>query len=210
MGLSLMDLLTESINDLLTLGLGFLAAYLAFKAKNFATSEDFKKLLDQQKQTTQEVEAIRSNITHDVWLQQRRWELRRESYGVLLAELFQQQALDGIRLANLKTAQSGVMTAQEFSRLQVTQQQQLDTLLEHNRAIMSVLYMASPKAETVIHKYLKRILELSQIAATQDNLIEIVEAQQQSGVDAFAELLKVAREEFDDDFADQLIVTHQS
>jgi hypothetical protein len=52
--------------------------------KNFATKEDFRELLEMEKVTTREIELIKGKISTEVWVDQRRWDLKRELYSKLL------------------------------------------------------------------------------------------------------------------------------
>ena len=58
--------------------------YLKKKAENFATKEDFKELLELEKTTTREIEFIKGQISTGAWIDQRRWDLKRELYSKLL------------------------------------------------------------------------------------------------------------------------------
>jgi len=174
----------------------YLRAYVAKKAEHLATREDFLKLLKLQKQTTKEIEAIRSDISHSDWLKRRRWELRRETYGRLLTEIFRQQAMDGIRLAEVKTAKGGHMTEEQFASFEKNRQKQWQTALEHNEVIMTARFLVSPEAEKAIDEYFNRLLKLMQMKPVPENIAEIIEFEQNIKADFFAKLLRVAREEF--------------
>lgn len=58
--------------------------YLEKKAVNFATKEDFKEILELEKITTREIESIKGQISTGAWIDQRRWDLKRELYSKLL------------------------------------------------------------------------------------------------------------------------------
>ncbi|MEW8626869.1 MAG: hypothetical protein AB2551_14020 [Candidatus Thiodiazotropha sp.] len=62
----------------------FIPKYLNKKAENFATKEDFNQLLELEKSTTREIESIKGQISKGVWIDQRRWDLKRELYANLL------------------------------------------------------------------------------------------------------------------------------
>ena len=62
----------------------FIPRYLNQKAENFATKEDFCQLLELEKTTTREIESIKGQISKGVWIDQRRWDLKRELYTNLL------------------------------------------------------------------------------------------------------------------------------
>ena len=69
----------------------FLGAYAKRKGENFATKEDFSTLLEQVRKTTQETEAIKADIAKFNWVEQKRWDLKRDLYSKLL------QALSALR-----------------------------------------------------------------------------------------------------------------
>ncbi len=62
----------------------YIPNYLAKKAENLATKEDFNILLELEKETTREIESIKGKISEDVWIDQRHWDLKRETYSKLL------------------------------------------------------------------------------------------------------------------------------
>ena len=65
----------------------FIGAYLRTRGENLATKSDFDSLLVQLKQQTREVEQIKSEISQAGWIQQRRWDLKRELCAQLLVVL---------------------------------------------------------------------------------------------------------------------------
>lgn len=65
----------------------FLPAYLNAKGRNFATREDFNKLLEQVKRTTEETESIKSELARRHWLNQQQWIIRESHYTDLLSDL---------------------------------------------------------------------------------------------------------------------------
>jgi hypothetical protein len=65
----------------------FFGAYLKTRGENLATKSDFDSLLAQLGQQTREVEQIKSEISQVGWIQQRRWDLKRELYAQLLVVL---------------------------------------------------------------------------------------------------------------------------
>jgi hypothetical protein len=58
----------------------FLGAYLSEKGKNRATREDVDRL-------ARAVEEMKSEITGDLWLRQRKWDFKREIYSGMLQHL---------------------------------------------------------------------------------------------------------------------------
>ena len=86
------DLVLTVLNVFMLLGLivigwlvkSYIPSYLNKKAENFATKEDFRELLEMEKVTTREIELIKGKISTEVWVDQRRWDLKRELYSKLL------------------------------------------------------------------------------------------------------------------------------
>lgn len=76
------------------------AAYLKKKAENFATSEDFEKLRDQLKKTTQDAEEIKQILAGKGWLAQQRWAKREQQYAKLFLTF---QSLRRVVLALLRS-----------------------------------------------------------------------------------------------------------
>ena len=70
----------------------FLSSYMAEKARNLATREDFDLLLEQLRKTTQETESIRNELSSRHWLRQQNWSRREQFYLDLLSELTKLQA----------------------------------------------------------------------------------------------------------------------
>lgn len=62
----------------------WISTYLKKKAENFATKEDFKEILELERITTREIESIKRQIATGAWIDQRRWDLKRELYSKLL------------------------------------------------------------------------------------------------------------------------------
>lgn len=61
--------------------------YLKTKAERFAKSEDLDKLASEVRQITRVAEKIKVELSGDLWLDQRRWDLKRELYVALLEGL---------------------------------------------------------------------------------------------------------------------------
>jgi hypothetical protein len=57
----------------------YLASYLKKKGENLATHEDIDKLLEQVSAVTTTTKEIEAKISSDVWDQQKRWELKRDT-----------------------------------------------------------------------------------------------------------------------------------
>jgi hypothetical protein len=73
----------------------YVPSYLDRKAANLATKEDFDQLLELEKKSTREIEAIKGEVSKSTWLEQRRWDLRRDVYVELLEALYEFQLLSG-------------------------------------------------------------------------------------------------------------------
>lgn len=73
--------LTTWLVTLIVAGLGaWFGAFLREKGKNYATKEDIQTL-------TQLTEEVRANVTDQVWVRQRRWDLKRDLYWKLIENI---------------------------------------------------------------------------------------------------------------------------
>jgi hypothetical protein len=201
----IVEIVSKSSLIFLALVLGYhllksgLTSYLGQKAINLATREDFAQLLDQQKKTTQEVEAIRSDITHGTWLKQQRWEARRERYGTLLSALFQYQSREGVRLKELQLARSGTLGVEDAEFFGKYTRQHIDESIDIHEAIFTAMFVVNKEANLILRKYLEQLLAMSREQPTSDNIESLIEKSQENAANAFAELLKIAEKEFNED-----------
>lgn len=62
----------------------YFGSYLRKKGENLATREDIDKMVDQVERTTKASEEVKAAISNDLWLKQKRWDLRRDVYAQLL------------------------------------------------------------------------------------------------------------------------------
>jgi hypothetical protein len=85
----------------------YFGGYLRKKGENLATHEDIEKLVDQVRAVTLATKEIEARVSSDIWNQQKRWELKRET-------LFEATK----RLAELDDALAGL-----HSMMQVEQQE---------------------------------------------------------------------------------------
>jgi hypothetical protein len=85
----------------------YFGGYLKKKGENLATHEDIEKLVDQVRAVTLATKEIEAKVSSDIWSQQKRWELKRET-------LFDATK----RLAELNDALAGL-----HSMMQVEQQE---------------------------------------------------------------------------------------
>lgn len=69
----------------------YFGAYAKRKAENLATKEDFDGLLSQVKKTTETTEKIKADISKVSWVDQQRWQLKRELYMELLSALYSEK-----------------------------------------------------------------------------------------------------------------------
>ncbi len=71
-----------------------MGAYLKKRGENYAIRQDMGNILLQLKNTTTVAEQIRGEISKGIWVEQNRWNLKREYYTVLLDSL--NRAVDAI------------------------------------------------------------------------------------------------------------------
>src|SRR5262245_2176872 len=72
---------------IISLGGGFLGAYLGERGRGRAADDRFTIVLEQLQHTTKLTEDIKTHISSEAWLQQSRWNLRRDLYTRLLESL---------------------------------------------------------------------------------------------------------------------------
>ncbi|VWX36527.1 conserved hypothetical protein [Limnobacter sp. 130] len=65
----------------------YFGAYLKRKAEDRATQENFDKLRDQLRKTTQDTEEIKTTLSRKNWLTQQQWAIREQHYMSLLSHL---------------------------------------------------------------------------------------------------------------------------
>ncbi len=66
----------------------FFSSCLKRKGENYATKEDFEKILEQVKKTTHETESIKVELSRGNWINQQQWMLRERYYAGLLDGLY--------------------------------------------------------------------------------------------------------------------------
>ncbi|MEW8073663.1 MAG: hypothetical protein AB2826_24910 [Candidatus Thiodiazotropha sp.] len=69
----------------------YIGAYAKRKGENLATKEDYKGLLSQVRKTTETTETIKADISKVSWVDQQRWQLKRELYMELLSALYSEK-----------------------------------------------------------------------------------------------------------------------
>lgn len=144
-----------ALSVLVLLVVGGLSAYLKAKADNFAMKEDFNKLLEQQKQTTKELEEIKTSVTHDLWLKQRRWEARREIYGKLLTFLHYETLRHMNYFVELRTPP--IFTAMGKDVLVADREKLSDNLHSLIEMVSSSSFLVSDDASKILDKYIEEI-----------------------------------------------------
>lgn len=69
----------------------YFGAYSKRKGENLATKEDYAALLAQVRKTTETTETIKAEISKVSWVDQQRWQLKRELYLELLSALYSEK-----------------------------------------------------------------------------------------------------------------------
>lgn len=72
---------------LLSMSGAYIGAYFKRKAEDRATQENFDKLREQLRKTTQDTEEIKTTLSRKNWLNQQQWSIREQHYMSLLAHL---------------------------------------------------------------------------------------------------------------------------
>jgi len=81
------DFASVALLGLLPLLYRFGQSYMDEKAKQFATKEDFEKILDQTHRLTTQTEQIKAQVSNETWDRQIRWTAKRDMYFRLLGIL---------------------------------------------------------------------------------------------------------------------------
>ncbi len=97
-----------SLATALVAGVGaFLGTYLKTKGQNLATREDLALIVEQLRLTTRATEEIKAKIGGTLWVEQERWNLKRDVYVRLLENLTRCE--DALRMySGLRKATPGV------------------------------------------------------------------------------------------------------
>lgn len=82
-----MTLLEIVLVFLIAGGGAYLGSYLRERGRNLATREDLDGILAQLRQTTRATEEIRTHFSGALWVEQARWDLKRDLYYRLLENL---------------------------------------------------------------------------------------------------------------------------
>jgi hypothetical protein len=86
--MGLVEIGLMSLVSLISAGVGaYSGSFLTEKGKNRAMRADIAKIVEQVQRTTKAAEEVRAAISDDLWLRQRRWDLRRDVYAQLLEAL---------------------------------------------------------------------------------------------------------------------------
>ena len=64
-----------------------ISAYMVERGKNLATKQDVEAIVGHVQRVTTATEAIKTELAGGLWLQQKRWDLRRDIYSQLLSAL---------------------------------------------------------------------------------------------------------------------------
>ncbi|MBV9468462.1 MAG: hypothetical protein JO316_02970 [Abitibacteriaceae bacterium] len=114
---------------------GYFGAYGNKRGELRAIQDDFEKVKSQLQETTRLTTAIQTEITKGVWVEQQRWELRRDLYTALLKNL-----------SEAKYTLSQVIKAEtrEFKGSDEERDNFTNDMLERNR-------IASQEIENLIH-----------------------------------------------------------
>jgi hypothetical protein len=69
-------------------GIGaYIGAYLREKGRNLATHEDIDRIVAQLRKTTEATEDIKAQISGELWVKQRRWDVKWDCYAEIVENL---------------------------------------------------------------------------------------------------------------------------
>jgi hypothetical protein len=178
------------------------SSYLDQTARNLANHQDFEKLLDEQRKTTEQLESIRSEITHNVWLKQRRWELRREAYSSVLAELYERQLIYGQRLGDLRGTGTGTATTDVADLRLKFCGEDVKQVPSHAKVIATAYVTFQEEVQQVLRDYLsgltRDVNEMTQTNVTPERLLEITQCTRDNVTKTYRAMLKMAGKELQD------------
>ena len=90
----------------------YMSAYFKKRAEHLATRADIDEIVEQLKKTTAATEEIKGKISKEVWVEQKRWDLKRELYSSLLENLY--QARDAV--SNIMESEERVSSKDEATK----------------------------------------------------------------------------------------------
>jgi hypothetical protein len=166
--LTLVPLLVVGLIALLAV---FLGAYLKAKAEIVAKTEDLKAVTLQLRETTRAAKEVEASISGKSWLDQRRWDLRRDVYSQLLEALQEQ----GVKLrASIKVVDHNFESFKEYWNRAI----ELQTSVVRAAAIGGIFL--PPDARAVIgelaHRWNEAMAHLKDPRTLKDDLQRLADA----------------------------------
>lgn len=186
--------------------IAYVVAYVKKKGENYATKEDFEELLRQIKATTRATEEIKTEISSGAWVNQQRWELRKNIYLILLEKLNESK----YALGEVMEAEGGIFEGDEAER-----EKYIDERLEKIKRVsedirksveLSGVLFLSDNALKVLRDYenaeenrLKALSEMpdlyGDVSAEATSWSCYLEGQSSAAIVAYNEIVKVAKED---------------
>jgi hypothetical protein len=158
----------------------FTEKYWGKRGETAAISRDLAEIKRQLRETTTLTEKIRADISGNLWLKQRHWDLKRECYSNL-AEHFGHLATSLQEVINWRMAEPSPGT--DVEKLVADRQQKANTALEAiNRWSSIARIVVAPDVRTFLSSF-----------GTQWNGIGLIEQQQRVAHDAWVRILDLAR-----------------
>lgn len=147
-----------AVTLLMAAGGAWFGSYLREKGKNYATREDVQAL-------TRLTEEVRADISGKMWLDQKRWDLKRDFYWKLLAEI---TALS-IALRNLRTILKFEDTnPDDLPNLQNRIESSIQIVQNHEDALVQVLgigrILLSEEVVEVLNSYQQDLRQIEERA----------------------------------------------
>lgn len=149
--------LLEGVLVVLIAGGGaYLGSYLREKGKHYAMREDLDEILAQVRQTTRTTEEIKTHFSGALWVEQARWDLKRDLYYRLLENLDEaKRSINNLWhvLGSWPTAEA---LQEEWERRQALAEERLDrAVVEIHRARAVAGMMLSERALQVLNELYK-------------------------------------------------------
>lgn len=168
---------------------GFLSGYLKQRGKNYATRQDLAGLLEQIKSTTRLAEAIKAEVSKGVWIEQNKWNLKREFYATLL-DCFS-QSIDAIDSIIELESNEPNLTPEQRSRQKNLWKDNGELFLQIRKAVGPARLFLETEALSAINRYYQARHEADQAESWWEHL----EGTQQAAKSAYTELLIAAKKD---------------
>lgn len=139
-------------------GGAYLGSYLREKGRNLATREDLNGVLTQLRETTRTTEEIKTHFSGALWVEQARWDLKRDLYYRLLENLDETKRSIRNLLDVFQSWPDSDALQQEWERKQARAEERLDRALAeiHRARAVSAIVLSDQALEVLDELYRAR------------------------------------------------------